>query len=488
MATLSSAMNYALAGLSVSATQSAVVSRNVSSAGDENYARRTAEIVSLPGIGPVISHISRSSDRLLLEKLLSASSNAAGRQVTSDALSRMSSLTGDPQDNQSITAHLGKLQVNLRDFEQNPNSILLARSALEAARAVSLRLNEASSEISAIRAEADGAMAESAKRINNLLAQFKVVNDSIVRGQGTAGELSDALDQRDSILKLLSEEIGIRTTVRPNNDVLIYAEGGAVLFEGSPRSVTFLPSGTLPPGSFGNALIIDGVAVTGPSATMPATGGRITAYASVRDSLAPELSLRMDQVATGLVVTFSESDPQFPSILPDVEGLFQGIGSIPLPSEANYGLAGVLRINSLADPEQGGELLLIRDGGFGGPGYLRNANGLAGYQVRISELADAMDRVLNFGTLGGISGSASLKDFSANSASWIEARRQEEKVTLDAANAIKSRASISLSQVTGVNIDQEMATLLDLEKSYQASSKVLSVVNAMLATLLEVVS
>jgi flagellar hook-associated protein 1 FlgK len=132
--------------------------------------------------------------------------------------------------------------------------------------------------------------------------------------------------------------------------------------------------------------------------------------------------------------------------------------------------------------------MLIRDGGFGGPGYLRNANGLAGYQVRISELADAMDRVLNFGTLGGIGGSASLKDFSANSASWIEARRQEEKVTLDATNAIKSRASISLSQVTGVNIDQEMATLLDLEKSYQASSKVLSVVNAMLATLLEVVS
>jgi flagellar hook-associated protein 1 FlgK len=488
MATLSSAMNYALAGLSVSATQSAVVSRNVSSAGDESYARRTAEVVSLPGVGPVISQISRSSDRLLLDKFLSASSNSAGRQVTLDALNRMSDLTGDPQDNQSVTAHLGKLQDALRDLEQNPDSSLLARSALEAARAVAFKLNSASSEISAIRAEADGAMAESAKRIDNLLAQFKVANDSVVRGQGTAGELSDALDQRDSILKLLSEEIGIRTTVRPNNDVLIYAEGGAVLFEGSPRSVTFSSSGSLPPGSPGNALIIDGVPVTGPSATMPASGGRMTAYATVRDNLAPEMSLQLDRIAAGLVVTFLEADPQFPATLPDVEGLFQGMGSIPLLSEPDSGLAGTIRINALADPEQGGELQLIRDGGFGGPGYRRNGAGLAGYQVRISELADALDGVLNFGSLGSVSGSASLKDFSANSASWIEARQQEEMITLDAASAVRSRASNSLSQVTGVNIDQEMATLLDLEKSYQASSKVLSVVNAMLATLLEAVS
>ena len=36
MATLSSALNYALAGLTVASAQSAVVSRNVSSAGDEN--------------------------------------------------------------------------------------------------------------------------------------------------------------------------------------------------------------------------------------------------------------------------------------------------------------------------------------------------------------------------------------------------------------------------------------------------------------------
>lgn len=488
MTTLTSALNYALAGLSVSTAQSAVVSRNVSSAGDENYTRKTADVVTLPGMGPSVSQITRSSDRMLLDKLLSSTSNASSRQITLDALNRMSSLTGDPQDEQSITARLGKLQDALRSYERNPASLPLARSALEAARAVAQKLNAASSDMSSIRSEADANMSDSAERINNLLAQFKVVNDSIVRGQGTAGDLSEALDQRDSILKLLSEEIGIRTSVRPNNDVLIYAEGGSVLFEGSPRSVVFTPSGNLPPGSNGSAVLIDGVPVTGANATMPTSGGRLSALSSLRDKLVPQFSMQLDQIASGLVRAFAESDPQNPAALPPVEGLFKASGVIPLLTDANPGLAAQIRINELADPDQGGSPLMIRDGGFGGAGYLRNSLGQSGFQARIAELADAVDERQSFGEPGGLAGQASLKGYSANSASWVESQRQNAQGMFDGASATKARAASSLLQVSGVNIDQEMATLLDLEKSYQASSKVLSVVNAMLGTLMEAIN
>ena len=65
MATLSSALNYALSGLSVTAAQSALVSRNVSFAGDENYTRKSAEIYTLPGGAPAISNYNRSTDKLL---------------------------------------------------------------------------------------------------------------------------------------------------------------------------------------------------------------------------------------------------------------------------------------------------------------------------------------------------------------------------------------------------------------------------------------
>ena len=487
MATLSTALNYALAGLSVSATQSSVVSRNVSSAGDENYTRKSADIVSLPNVGPVVAQISRSSDRLLLDKLMTSTSDASSKQIVLDALSRMSSLTGDPEADQSIAASLSRLQDALRNYEQNPSSGILAQSAVEAARNVAQKTNTASSEVDAVRSDADSGMADSAERIRNLLAQFKIANDSVVRGQGTAGDLSETLDQRDAILKLLSDEIGIRTTVRPNNDVQIYAEGGAVLFEGSPRTVGFEKSDLLTSGVPGNALTIDGVPVTGANATMPVSGGKMSAYAAVRDTLAPQLGQQLDQLAAGLISAFSETDPQIPAGLPVVEGLFRGTGAVPSQNGLNSGLAGKLRINEMADPDQGGSPSLLRDGGFGGPGYVRNIAGQSGFQARIAELVDALDTKRDFDNQSGLGGSASLKEFSTKSASWVETRRQAARASLDAATATKSRATTSLAQVSGVNIDQEMATLLDLEKSYQASSKVMSVVNSMLTTLLEVV-
>ena len=272
MANISSALNHALAGLSVSAAQSALVARNVSNAGDENYTRKSAEIYTMPGGTPMVSAVNRSTDRQLLDKLLASSSDEAGKTVILDTLTRMSSLSGDPEDNRSLAAGLSTLQQSLRAYESNPASITLGRDALEAARGLVEKLNNASHEASLIRSEADEAMSGSVDRINSLLAQFKIVNDGVVRGQGTANELSDTLDQRDAILKQLSDEIGIRTTVRPNNDILVYAEGGAVLFEGSPRTVRFAASTPLAPGVAGGAVLIDGVAVTGHGAPMPIAG------------------------------------------------------------------------------------------------------------------------------------------------------------------------------------------------------------------------
>lgn len=487
MASLSSALNYALAGLSVSTAQSSLVSRNITSVGDENYARRTAEIQTLPGGAPGVSGIRRSTDRQVLDKLLLANSEAAGKEVMLDALSRISALAGDPQDDQSIAAAIGQLQTALRGYEMNPASTALGRSALEAARTVALKLNASSAEAASIREGADRAMGEATDRVNNLLAQFKVVNDSIIRSQGTPEELSDNLDQRDNILKLLSEEISIRTSVRPNNDVLIYAEGGAVLFEGSPRTVSFTVSDELTTGVPGNPVYIDGVAVTGQDAPMPVTGGRIAALALVRDTTAQQFSQQLDQIAAGLIKGFAEHDQGMPASLPDAEGLFMGAGVLPDLPGANAGLASLIRINPLSDPDNGGSVSLLRDGGFGGAGYVSNTLSRPGFQDRLAELADSVDTNRNFGGCGGIGGTVTLKELSLQSVSWVGQLHQSAKSAFDQAGAGQARASDALARITGVNIDQEMAALLDLEKSYQASSKILSVVNNMMSVLMEAV-
>jgi flagellar hook-associated protein 1 FlgK len=487
MASLNSVMNHALAGLTVSTAQSALVSRNISSSGDENYTRRTAEIHTLPGGAPCVSDIKRSADRQVLDKLLLSNSESAGNQIILDAIAKMAALSGDPEDGQSIAAAIGELQQALRGYEANPSSNALGRTALEAARVVALKLNAAAAEALSIRTSADSAMLDATERINNLLAQFKVVNDSIVRGEGTPDDLADDLDQRDRILKLLSEDIGIRTSTRLNNDMLIFTESGAVLFEATPRAVSFAPTSDLQQSLPGHPVYIDGVTVTGDSAAMRITGGRIAALSTVRDVTAIQFSLQMDQIAAGLIRGFAEKAPAGAVALPDVEGLFTGSGILPSTEDVNAGLSSLIRINTLADPDMGGSVSLLRDGGFGGPSYLWNTRSQAGYQARLTELSDSIDDIQSFHAVSGVGGSLSLKELGLQSESWVSSLYHSAQSSLDVANAKQSRAGDALSRMSGVSIDQEMASLLDLEKSYQASSKVLAVVNGLMSALIEAI-
>ena len=48
-----------------------------------------------------------------------------------------------------------------------------------------------------------------------------------------------------------------------------------------------------------------------------------------------------------------------------------------------------------------------------------------------------------------------------------------------------SATTTALSNATGVNLDDQMSTMLDVEHAYQASAQLMSTVNSMYATLLQ---
>jgi flagellar hook-associated protein 1 len=489
MASLSSALNYAISGLTTAAAQTAVVSRNIAFANDPGYSRKYANLITLPGGVSSVASYGRSADKRLLDKLLDVTSSSSGKQAVLNALTRLSQTIGDPESDSSITALVGKLQHSLQAYEANPSNALLAADAFRSAAGLASGLNQAAAAAQEARKTADEDMAASVGRINTLLDQFKIANDAVVRGAGTASDLSDNLDQRDRILKLLSEEIGIRTTTRPNNDIAIYTDGGVTLFETNPREVTMEPTLTFQSGVAGKPVYVDGVRITGLPSAMPSSSGKLHGLAEIRDRVTVTYQTQLDEVARGLIEMFAESDQQAVPSLPDVVGLFtyDGAPAIPPPGAAIGGLAARIRINPLADPAQGGNPALIRDGGFGGAAYIYNSVGDAGFQDRIAQLIGAFETVRGFDPVSQLGSQANIKTFSANSSGWIEARRQQANQSAEFESALKSRTSDALLRVTGVNIDEEMAAMLDLEKAYQASSKVLSVVDGMLASLLEAI-
>src|SRR5581483_12307821 len=94
---LSIGLDVALSGLSTSAQQTAVVSRNVARAGDPNATRKTANVVTAAGGGVRVASVTRQADQALFEKMLGASTGAAAQKAIVDALSKLDQTSGDPE-------------------------------------------------------------------------------------------------------------------------------------------------------------------------------------------------------------------------------------------------------------------------------------------------------------------------------------------------------------------------------------------------------
>ena len=87
-------------------------------------------------------------------------------------------------------------------------------------------LNSASTTVQNVREQADAGIASSVSTIRSILVQFQQVNQTIVEGTQSGADITDALDQRDSLLQQLSSQIGVTTVTRANNDMAIFTDSG----------------------------------------------------------------------------------------------------------------------------------------------------------------------------------------------------------------------------------------------------------------------
>lgn len=487
---LSIGLDTARSSLAATGEQIAVVSRNIARIGDPDAVRKVARVVTGPGSSVHIAKIDRSSDSQLLEKFLSSKSGASKQSEIYSALGTLETALGDMTLERSPAALLAGLGSALQKFSAAPNNPSAASAVVGAAQDLAASLNEMSISADKLRQNADSAIADSVDRTNNLLARLKELNDQVVQGTHSGTDVTDSMDAREGLLKQLSAELGINTLSRSNGDIAIFTESGITLFDRVPRVLSFRASPSLPSGSTGSAVYADGVPIAGAQHVLGVSNGRIAGLVSVRDALVPAFQRQLDGMAQALISAFAETDQSASPSLPPATGLFDYPGgpTIPLATSSIPGLAGSIKVNPRVVASAGGNPLLIRDGGIGGnPAYIYNPSGDAAFTDRIEGLIDKLDQPNSFDPSGEIPSNVSLVTYAKNSVSWLEQLRQSAKSEVDYRNAISERAQASLSKDTGVSLDEEMTNMLELERTFQASSRLIAAVDSILETLISAV-
>jgi len=210
-----------------------------------------------------------------------------------------------------------------------------------------------------------------------------------------------------------------------------------------------------------------------------------------RDNELFKLGRQLDEIARGLIVSTAESDQSSAATLPDLAGLLTYGGGPALPPSGVVvdGLAGSIRVNANADPARGGALNRIRDGGIsdpGAPGY--NYNGTSGlaFNGRLIELIDSLASTQQFDPATGLASSpGGVQQYASTSAGWLNEQRRTSSEVDENQAVLADRALGAWQSRVGVNLDTELAALIALERSYQASTRLISSVNSMFDSLLD---
>jgi flagellar hook-associated protein 1 FlgK len=477
---ISNALNNAVSGLSAASRMAEVVASNTSNALTAGYARREATLTSLSNGGVSVTAISRQvSDSLVKESRL-ANAGAANATAIADFHTSIESLIGTDDATGSLSKTLSTFDSALIEATASPESTTALTNAVTAAKDVASKLNDISDGIQDARLEADSSIAAQVEKLNSSLSQIEDLNRAITRTIASGADANSLMDQRQTLIDEISSIVPVQTLDRAGNQVALYTANGLALLDATAATIGFEKVGTMTADMTLESGALSGLTVNGRAVSTLDSGalggGSLSAAFSIRDELAPEAQANVDALARNLIERF-EGTAVDPTLSAGDPGLFTDGGSA-LDTADEVGLAGRIKINAAVDPSTGGAVWRLRDG------LAATAEGTVGNATLLSSLQDALStgKVANSGDYGSTPRSAS--EFAASMLSIVSTANQTAQSKQTYAVARMETASQQLL-AQGVDTDQEIQTLLQVETAYSANAKVISAIDEMMQTILE---
>ena len=475
----------ALSGLSAAAKAAELVSSNIANATTPGYARRelqlTARTVGTAGQGVQIVGVRRSVDLALLGDRRLAQSGAGDADARAAFFKRLERALGTPDQAFSINGRVAAFEAALTEATAQPQSEPRLTAVLNAARSMASQIGLASRDVQAARTVANSEIAKDVTALNTALERVVKLNVQIRRSFGMGQDTAALQDQRQQLVDQISAVVPVREIQQNDGTISLYTPTGAVLLDGVPAVFGFAATSSVNPymtnGSGLAGLTLNGKPIATSGDRSVIQGGTLAANFAIRDDLAVTAQAQLDALSRDLVERFADSGLDA-TRAPGDPGLFTDAGAAFDPLN-EVGLSQRLRINGAVDPGQGGGLWRLRDGlGATSPGPVGNSTLLSTLRSTLTGLREPVSG-------GFMSGERSFATFAGDLLSNVATAR----LTADGEAAYartRLETFTSMEAENGVDTDQEMQALLQIEQAYAANAKVVRAVQDMIQTLLDI--
>ena len=549
-ANIFSVLNTAKLGLQTNQTAIEVTGHNIANVQTEGFSRQEVNLeVNRPrrvglaflGTGVRATSVTRDFDQFLYNQILGESSTLGNFDIRNTFFQRLETIVNE-SSGVSLNNAMSEFYLAFDDLASNPTNLSARTAVLSAAGTLASVFNQLGSSLLQQRINLDGAVTGEVTDINGMLDEIAEFNRSIMQLENGNTPANDLRDQRDLLIKQLSEKLDVQLIDTNDNNTMLTLSGGSPLVVGT--TVFHLStSSNLDNRGFKDILVDDGMGGTN-NVTAEIQGGEMRGLLDMRDVETQGLIDQLDRLAAGMMeqvngvhlqglgLDGSSGNLFFDTLTPMVSIGSQNLGSAVVtatnasPSTVNvdkyqiqFTGAATFDLFNLTTNQVEGSF------GFVAGTPLNIANGLAvtitgapvaGDTADISVSEDAAmnmalsstilndtDKIaaglsgtgdgqnaLNISNIqnslvfssGGFTpgvGTATFDDFYNSMISGLGAGSRSSQTILNQQEGVMLQLNSQRESISGVSLDEEMVNLIKFQQAYAASARMITVIEEM---------
>lgn len=442
------ALQMSLRTLSNMQTGLQVVSENVSNVNTEGYSRKRVVFTStepdvqtfgVMGTGAIVQRVMAIRDSYLESRIQTELQTFGYHEGRQTSLSQLQTLISG-SEGANVSEQLSRFLDSFLELAGDPSSVPLRESVLAEAQQLTWTFQNSAAQVNLMEQGTRTRIRDTVDTINNLLTELGDVNSKLtpILQRGLDG--GSLFDQRQLILNELNSLANIQVTLDASNNMIVSTQQGSLLLVGSetiPLSVDE---------SSGGAAII----YQGQDISSEFSSGALGGLLDFQGGTLTDTRNDLDSMARELVALFNQTH----------QAGFDLDGN---PGQALFSAVSGQE-SSTIKLEVSDARLVAAAGAAGAVGDGRNAQALA----------DLRDEAVS--GLGG----QTLRDFYAQTLFDVGLATRSSRSNLALQQKVLAELEGQREGVSGVSLDEEAVNLMQYQRTYQASAKLIRVLDSLL--------
>lgn len=453
-------------------------SHNIANSNTEGYSRQriTAESNTpigegdyVLGTGVNVRSVKRVHDRLVEKKLNSSLSQHKFNEERGYQLGRVEEIFNEINSD-GLNKVLNRFFNSFRELSNQPENEVVRSMVRDNATLVVSDFKRISESITMVKESVDSKITASVDEINSMGGSIASLNKEIIRLENLGGETGDLRDQRDELVRNLSEYFTLQTYEDNQGQYIVNVVGvGSLVSGGTTTSLKAINTAGNNAQNEGRIEIyLDGKGNAPVTERLKA--GTLGAMVKTRNEDIEDLRENLNTLAHGLVHTTNAIHRR--GYTNDRLATDQQ-GNVIIPRNKK-----VTNINFFKEPldvKNASEFISISDEV---KEDLNNiATGLAPNSPGDNRIAIAISKLQHEKVLGG--GTTTFEESYQKSVGKIGLATAKSKIDFEQSGGILAQAKSIKERISGVSIDEETANMVKYQHAYDASARMIKTADEM---------